>query len=201
MSTIDKVTMPDGIVVDIEDAQAREDIAKLKKAKRWIGVTTTVLTEGSTTNPIVINGESVTAIDGDVAGYQSDEFTFNGTIWQKNDLSFLGTLAYKDTASGSYTPHGTISTPNITVTPSNTTIKNPTSKQVVDDIATAAPNASIAGAITYCELSGTNLILKNIIPSKGASITTENITVLNGITSAVATQPSFTGTSETITVS
>lgn len=51
-------------------------------AMHWIGVTTTALTDGATTNPIMINGESVTAKAGDLTQYLGDEFVFSGTAWQ-----------------------------------------------------------------------------------------------------------------------
>ena len=57
------------------------------------GVTTTALTDGCDTNPITINGESYTAVDGDLVAYQSKEFLFNGTIWQElGDVSEVMTI-------------------------------------------------------------------------------------------------------------
>lgn len=49
-----------------------------------IGVTTTPLYDGATTNPIQINGESYTAETGDMVTYQSTEFLFNvNEVWQE----------------------------------------------------------------------------------------------------------------------
>ena len=50
---------------------------------KWVGVTTTELEDGSSTNPIVINSEEVTVVAGDVVTYEDAEFVFNGTAWQK----------------------------------------------------------------------------------------------------------------------
>lgn len=75
----------------------------LDSVQRYIGVTTTVLTDGATTNPIEINGASVTAINGDAAIYNGNDFVFNGTIWQAVPQAF-GALAYKNSASGTLTP-------------------------------------------------------------------------------------------------
>lgn len=47
------------------------------------GTTTTVLENGSTTNPIVIDGESYTAVFGDVVVYGYTEFVFDGTAWSE----------------------------------------------------------------------------------------------------------------------
>ena len=82
----------------------------VKGGVKCLGTTTTELTDGSTVNPITIDGKSVTAKNGDIAFYQQSEFMFNGTTWsQFGDLSGLGDLAYKDAASGSYTPTGSVS--------------------------------------------------------------------------------------------
>lgn len=75
----------------------------LDSVQRYIGVTTTTLTDGATTNPIEINGASVTAINGDAAIYNGSDFVFNGTIWQAIPQAF-GALAYKNSAMGTLTP-------------------------------------------------------------------------------------------------
>lgn len=80
-----------GISVELGVPQSRvetlllavmDEISKLQKATIWLGVTTTPLTEGSSTNPIMINGEEVYADDGAITSYNNDEFIFNGTVWQ-----------------------------------------------------------------------------------------------------------------------
>ena len=55
----------------------------LSSATKWIGVTTTALSDGASTNPIIVNGESVTVETGNIASYNDDEFVFNGSIWQQ----------------------------------------------------------------------------------------------------------------------
>lgn len=55
---------------------------------KWAGITTTPLIDGATTNPITVEGESYTAVEGDTVSYESKEFVFSGTIWQEfGDLS------------------------------------------------------------------------------------------------------------------
>ena len=62
-----------------------------------LGVTTTQLSEGSTTNPITINGQSYVAQADDMAIYGYKEFYFDGTYWHEfGDYSGLGTAAYKN---------------------------------------------------------------------------------------------------------
>ena len=91
----------------IKDAEAREAISALEAYSDYLGVTTTALTDGATTNPIVINSENVTAEKGNIVNYGSKEYIFNGTAWQEfGDLSALGALAYKDSATGSVTAAG-----------------------------------------------------------------------------------------------
>lgn len=97
--------------------------------------------------------------------------------------SQLGDLAYKDTASGSVTPAGTVSAPSITITPTTSTI--------------AAVNT--VGTLPTWSASVNNEILSFSF-SAGTLPTTTNATVMTGA-SASATAPTFTGTSANVTVS
>ena len=47
------------------------------------GTTTTAISNGSTTNPITIDGESYTAVFGDIVVYGYTEFVFDGTTWSE----------------------------------------------------------------------------------------------------------------------
>ena len=47
------------------------------------GTTTTAISNGSTTNPITIDGESYTAVFGDIVIYNYTEFIFDGTQWSE----------------------------------------------------------------------------------------------------------------------
>ena len=47
------------------------------------GTTTTAIENGSTTNPITIDGESYTAVFGDIVVYGYTEFVFDGTTWSE----------------------------------------------------------------------------------------------------------------------
>lgn len=104
---ISKVRLPgSNAYYYIKDAAAREAIEALMGNTAFLGVTTTPLTDQCTTNPIVIDGESVTAVNGNIAIYEdstthsSAKFIFNGTKWYKfGDLGILGQLAYKDSVT------------------------------------------------------------------------------------------------------
>lgn len=119
---IGSVKLPNGNVYYLKDNWAREKIGDLGNITRYLGITTTPLTDGSTTNPIVINGEDVTARAGDVAIYQtfdgggqlltSTEFIFDGTSWQEFgniDHEDLGAFAYVSSGYTTVTPSGTVS--------------------------------------------------------------------------------------------
>lgn len=63
--------------------QLEEEIAALTGPTNWLGITTTPIVDGSTVNPIVINGKNVTATDGSITSYNGVEFVFTSTIWQE----------------------------------------------------------------------------------------------------------------------
>lgn len=114
MADISKITLPSGTTYNLKDEQARNDIQAIQTGLaggvKLIGTTTTPLTDDATTNPITINNKSVTAVAGNLVRYNQAEYLFDGTSWAfMGDLSSLGDLAYKDSASGSFTPAGSIS--------------------------------------------------------------------------------------------
>lgn len=179
----------------VKDAQAREAIAALEGGSYFLGVTTTALTDQATTNPITIDNKSVTATNGNVVVYQSKEFIFNGTKWiEFGDLSALGTLAYKNSASGSYTPQGSISkiTPagSVTVTPSTST--------------TTVNSITAVGSLPSLTYDSTNEKLTfnaGSLPTKGGNTTVVTGVTTTGSFTGTAVTPTFTGTQATITVS
>ena len=69
LSDISKITLPTGTTYNIKDAHARELIDEMSGYTDFLGVTTTALTDGATTNPITINGASVTAKKGNIVTY------------------------------------------------------------------------------------------------------------------------------------
>ena len=127
--TIKEVTLPSGNTYWLKDDEVRQwigdgttsgaekrlsdaesEIQKLSNATHWLGVTTTALTDGSTTNPITIGGESVTAVSGDIVqDSNGNEYIFNGTAWQAlgSSVGTLKAFAYADTGEVTITPAGT----------------------------------------------------------------------------------------------
>lgn len=166
------------VTYDIKDAEARQRISELGKALYWIGVTTTALTDGSTTNPITVDGDSVTASAGGVAQYDTKEFVWNGTAWQELGDGQLGALAYKNSASGSYTPAGTIAVSEAADT--TTTVNS------ITDVGTLP-------VFTYDSSNEALTFSAGSLPTKGADTTV--------VTASGARTATFSGTADTITVS
>ncbi len=161
MADISKITLPTGTTYNIKDQGARDLIAELLNYTTYLGVTTTALTDGATTNPITINGVSVTAQQGGIATYQSKEFIFNGTNWQKfGDLSGLGALAYKNSASGSTT---------VAVPKTYTTTVTPAAKNVS---VTGTPAGTIATTYNSTSTGATG----NFTPAGSVTVTPSTTT-------------------------
>lgn len=181
MADIKQITVGE-TTYDIKDATARAAIADLESYSEYLGVTTTDLTDGATTNPVTINGESVTAEKGNIVNYGSKEFIWNGSAWQEfGDMSAIGALGYVDTAEGSYTPAGSVSGTAVEASNAQTATVN-----------------SITAVGTLPSLSVSNEVLSfdpGTLPTKG-----DNTTVVASIGSLVVTDPTFSGTAATIEV-
>ena len=171
MADISKITLPSGSTYDLKDKWARDQIASLSGYTYYMGVTTTALSDGSTTNPVIINGSSVTANTGGICTYQSKEFIWNGTAWQEfGDLSALGDLAYADTASTSYTPQGSVSA---------SFSGNITQIKVTNAGGTAEPDAYVpSGTISGTTFTGASMTSTgSFTPAGNVSLTNGNQTV------------------------
>ena len=183
---LSKLTLPvnvSGTVTNVEytlkDAEARQLIEDIGHALYWIGVTTTALTDGDTTNPITVNSESVTAKLGGMASYSGSEFVWNGSAWQELGKNNFGALAFKSSASGSYTPAGTV---DVTQGEDTTTSITPFGS------AGTLPDAyfTVSGeTATFNWSAGT-------LPAAGSSV---DVVTYSGDVSAT-----FSGTAATITV-
>lgn len=210
MAEISQITLPSGTTYTIKDAVARSTIAG---GVSFRGVTSTSLTDGASTNPIVINGESYTAINGDLVLYENKEFLFsaNDNKWHEfGDITGLGELAYKSSASGSFTPAGSVSKPNISVTPISINVAE------IDNVGSVTPgSASTPTAVTLPVLTTTvaneTLTLSwtagSVTPGTAGTPTavtlptTKNTSVLSAVSAELSGAPTFTGTAGTVTVS
>ena len=184
MADISQITLPSGSTYNIKDATARELIASIETsitgAMSYVGVTTTALSDGATTNPITINGSSHTAKAGDVAIYGDKEFVFNGTVWNEfGDMGSLKALAFKDSASGTYTPAGSVSQPTFTGTPGDIDI-----------------SATPTGTVSQPTFSGTQAtITVSGTPTGNVTISKAATGTANYTPEGTVSQPTFTGTS------
>lgn len=214
-----QIKMPSGTVYDIVDQGARDLIQELLNFTEYIGVTTSPITEGSTINPILIDGEEVTVVAGDVVTLSSSDPDMDGTEWifsktgkwqNFGKLSGLGALAFKDSASGSYTPAGTVSQPTFTgtsFTPAGTVSQPTFSGSELTSSGSYTPAGTVSnvavgsktikqfktqGSLTSFAVSnGVLEITDGVLP------TGEDVSVGDG---SVTTQPSFSGTAATISV-
>ena len=110
------------------------------------------------------------------------EFIWSGSVWQEfGSTGSLGTLAFKNNASTNFTPHGSVTGTAVTL--------NTTTVEGMDGVGTL-PELTMT-------VSNENLTIgfsQGTLPTKATAQT-----VATGVASI--TQPSFTGTEETITVS
>lgn len=206
----DKVKLVDGTLAEVCDAVAR---AAMQGGTYFLGITTTALYDGATTNPITISGESVSVNNGNVVAYENKEFVFSSmdNKWHElGDLTNLGSLALQDTASTYYTPDGTISKPNVSVTCTTKTVKEFDSAGSV-----TAGTANVPTAVTLptlaTTLNGTTLELNWTtgsvtagtanVPTAVTLPTSKNTEVVSDASAELSAAPEFTGTQALITVS
>ena len=222
------VTMPSGNTYDLVDQGARDLIKELLNFHEWLGVTTSEIDDGSTTNPIIIAGEEVTAVAGDVVSRDSDhkDFVLSSTgVWQNfGEMSGLGALAFKDSASGSYTPAGTVTahfagastTSSGTYTPAGSVSAHFAGASTTSS-GTYTPAGSMSGitagtktisqfhsqgTLASCTMptftvSNGNLTITDGSYTAGTLPSGENVTVGDG---TITSQGTFSGTEATINV-
>ena len=198
MADISQIKLPNGTTYNLKDSNARDRIAALEAFTTYLGVTTTALTDGATTNPIQINGQSVTAESGNIVLYGNSEFIFDGTHWnQFGDLSALGDLAYKNTASGSFTPAGTVSQPTFTGdTMSSTGSFTPAgSVSLSNTNKTAAVSPASSGTVTYTPAGSVDAPTISV-KTAGTTTTVNSITAVG----TLPTMPTYSVSSEVLTI-
>lgn len=168
------------VTYNVKDAEARQLIEDLGDAVYWMGVTTTELVDNTTTtNPITINGNAVTAVIGGMAQYDGEEFVWNGSVWQAVGKNNFGSLAFQSSASTNYTPEGTVTI---------------TSTKEADATASVTPFGT-AGTLPSMTVSGETLTFNpGTIATAGTPV---NVVTAVG---AITTTAAFIGAGTTITV-
>ena len=229
MAEISKITLPSGTTYDIKDTTARQMASGVIHLVP--GENETPLTDGATTNPIIVDGKSYTAVSGDAVFYQSKEYVYDGSIWHEfGDLTGLKALAYKDTASTSYTPSGDVSkssftgteaTLNVVGTPQGTVSQPTFTGDNLTSTGTYTPIGEISTPIISVKTSGATTTVNSItdvgsLPSLSTTVENENLTisfnrgtlptkgadttVKTGDAAYESTQPVFTGELANISV-
>jgi hypothetical protein len=182
-------------------SDAESAIAALSNATHWLGITTTSLSDGDTTNPITINSESVTAVSGDIVQVSASraEFIFNGTAWQELGTS-VGTLkafAYVDTGTVTLTPSGSNASSAVSgscaVTPSGTISVGTGTANYTPEGSVSAPAITIASGG-----AGATTTIKN--PTKKTVVTDMSVAAPSS-TSATGELVYCSVSSETLTLS
>lgn len=175
MADLSQIKLPSGTIYNLKDAQARNDIANIQStitgAMHYRGITTTALTDGSTTATIKIDDVNVTfaaADAGAVVIYGEREYVWNGTKWQEfGSTGSLKALAFKDTASGKVTPTGSVTSTfngassNVTITAADNTSGNYQPKGTVSVSTNATTNKTatvspVSGTATYTPAGNIN---------------------------------------------
>ena len=221
--TIKKATLPSGNTYYFKDEEVRNwigdgatsgaekritdvetAVAALSNATHWLGITTTSLEDGSTTNPITIGGQSVTAVSGDIVqDVNANEFIFNGTAWQQfgGSIGTLKAFAFVDTGTVTITPAGTNASSSVSgtcaVTPSGTIgVGSGTANYVpagsVSGTAVTLTSGNV-GSVTNAGSMPTYTVSDEVLTiTAGAVPTVSTVAVATGVDTV--TDPSFTGT-------
>lgn len=181
MADISKITLPSGTTYDIKDATARAAIEAITggDAVVFIGVSTSTITDGGTQTP-TISGWTGPATAGNLVFYGAQEYIYgNDSKWHAlGDLSTLGALAQKDSASASYKPAGTVSKPSftgssssVTITATDNTSGNYQPKGTISAPAFTGASMTSTGSFTP---EGTVTVTTNATTNKTATVSKAN---------------------------
>ena len=185
MADISRITLPSGTTYEIKDAVARQQIGNTIMIR---GTTTTPLTDESTTNPIIIDGNEYRALANDAVFYKKAEYVFDGTRWHEfGDMSGLGELAKKNSASGNYTPEGNVSQPTFTGETAEIQVEGTPTGTVSQPTFSGTPATMTVAGTAVGEISQ---------PTFAGSLATINV---KGTPTGEVSQPTFTGDALTST--
>lgn len=197
MAYITKITLPNGVTYDIKDNEARALVAALSSALTFLGTTSTAITDGSSVSSIMIGDKSVTPAAGNVVIYGESEFVWSDTEGKWREFGSTGSLkalAFKDSASGSYTPAGEVSAPDVTVEVNTAPVTPFGSAGELPSCTLPTMTATVSDeTLTLGWTEGS--FSAGTLPSAGTAVT-----VATGIKSASASKPTFKGIAADITV-
>lgn len=187
MADISKITLPSGTTYNIKDATARAAIEAFAggSAVVFMGVSTTPLTDGGNETPM-IGGSTRTPAAGQLVFHGTQEYVYgNDSKWHAlGDLSTLGNLAYKNSATASYQPAGTVSKPTFTGSSSTVTVTT---------TANTNGNYQPEGTVSKPTFSGNSLTSTGTYtPSGSVTVTTNGTTNKTAIVNTVSGTATYT---------
>lgn len=175
-------------------------------AMRYQGTTTISITDGATTKPTDIYSGTDTPANGDVIISGEKEFVWNGSKWQEfGSTGSLKALAFKDNATASYQPAGTL---NITLPTASKNVVSSVStgtyvqsvttaaQTIVTGVTTAAQTVATGGSATSITVSGEVL---NIPASIITSVSTTSINKVTAVNTASKNVVSSVSTGTVVT--
>lgn len=156
----------------------------LNSALIFVGFTTTILTDGATTSPIIINNTNHAPAIGNVVivSGTDQEFVWTGSLWEElGDASSCSIKGHTHTVT--FKPAGTIDTPTFTGTSTNSNkpdTTNVTTIYSIDDIGTlpsldfssgSLPSALFeSGSLPSADISDGSVSLSGTVSNKHLTI-------------------------------
>ena len=128
----------------------------LASAMLFLGTTTTAITDGATTNPVVLGGSNKTVTAGNVVLYGSKEFVWTGRAWE--ELGNEGSYKIVQAAVADPSASGTSNTFIATIS-QDTNGKITATKKIVA-VTNSAPTLAWSTTSTIGTVAGTSLQVK-----------------------------------------
>lgn len=177
-----------------QDANGKITVTKknlsLPSILKFIGTTTTALTDGATTNPITVGGESITAVSGNVVilSGTDQEFLWTGSAWEEFGNG-SGHSIKGHTHTVTHKPAGTIS--KTSITPAGTVSQPTFSGSAVNSGENTGTNFSAAPGGHKHSVTAAGTVSKPTFTGTEATIT------ISHTPAGTVSQPTFTGTAVT----
>lgn len=182
-------------LIEFKDAAAREATVG---GTHYRGVTTTEITDGAGTNPIIISGSSYTAVNGDIVVVNSTsmEFIFSSidNKWHLfGDLTSVQAMGFVDDAEASITPAGSLSGFGVTLSTEE-------GKYVIADNSTDVGSKTDGTADSLSMTVSNEALVIGWTAGTPTSVTLPTFTqqdIVYGV--ATVAQPTFSGTQQSVT--
>ena len=206
---ITQITLPNSTTYEIVDENARKRLTDMANFSAFLGVITSSaasakIEDGSTTQVVIIDGNSVTATTGNVVIYkptgstkQAQEFIWDGSKWNffgDIGVNDLGTLAFKDSATYVKFKNTTSTSSTVTstgkFTPVGTVTFSATANQYLAFSSTSkAPTSNCSNYWSYTP-AGTVAVTYTTVSASSSVIT--GITAKEVVTSVTVANPNST---------